>query len=504
MAGKSDIKNVADLELGTGDPNSLTTFQQQMYLPDKAYLAMTKGIPYKSEDDEETIDTPFYKKIRKIMMSVDITDKMTMTPGKPGEFIYTVNDKMDFLLYVYMYRKFPGYKVLESLKDKVQICWTHNLGHNGVVTIELVIDGDSKQTITNTWLDIYSQYFMKPGFRKQYRKDIGDRKYSPQWTSELEPLTVKVPIPMFFDRRRNAALPLFLCSESKIVIKGTFRTKIAELIKMRIRKNVNDGWNEVPYRFQSIHGIKHHDEIIPEPPELHAAYARITSEEKEAWGELIKLNVVPTYKLYYDDVIIHKSDKVHTAVEPFSQELMCPNPAKGIFWVAQNQEGLRFNNYSNYTTDALSIDQGKHPINKVSMKHGGTTSRFQDMDFDHFDSIPAYYRLPSTPFEPGYQCAIYSPNIMGTDADIGPIFSQLKTTLAFTLESTKYGVKNKEVEIKQNEDFFDQIFTVEDKVDLSKLTHYKIFVFILYMKQMELSLGNKVKVYDGNERMRNN
>lgn len=503
MAGKSDIKNVAELELGgsLSDADNLTNFQKQMYLTEKAYLAITKGVSYKADEDVETIDTPFWKKIKKTFMSVDITDKMAMTPGKPGEFIYTVNDKMDFLTYVYMYRKFPGYKVLDVLKDKVQICWTHNLGHNSIIRLELIFDDDTKQTITNTWLDIYSQYFMKPGFRKQYRKDIGDKKYSPKWGSSIDPYTVKVPIPMFFDRRRNSALPIFLCSLSKVLIKGTFRTKISELMKMRVRENAESEWEETPYMFQSLHGVKHHTEVIPEPPELHACYSRITEEEKDSWRDLIKISLSKSYRLYYDDIIIQSSDKVHTAIEPFSQELMCPNPAKGVFWVAQNQEGLKYNNYSNYTTDHL-MNNGGHPITKISMKHGGTTSRYQDMDYEHLESIMPYYRLPSTPHEPGYQCIVYSPNITGNDADIGPIFSQLKTALSFSIEYNKYDAHNKDLEIKDDVDLFDQIFKKPEAIDISKLNRYKIFAYILYMKQMEFFLDEKVKVYDGNERIR--
>ncbi|HLX55237.1 MAG TPA: hypothetical protein VKR58_14940, partial [Aquella sp.] len=361
---------------------------------------------------------------------------------------------------------------------------------------------DPKQTLTSTWLDIYSQFFMKPGFSKQYRVNNGDSKYAPKWASELEPFTVKVPLPFFFDRRRSVSLPLFLCSLSKVEIKGKFRTKLSELIKMRYRMDGDvPEWIETPYKWNMMHEIHSPDEEVKAPIELYAGYSKINKEEREGWKELIESTHTKSYKLLYDDIITISSDKVHTEADPFIHDLFCKTPAKALFWVAQNQEGLQYNNYSNYTTNSLDINSGKSPITEVSIKHGGTTWRHQDASSAHFDSMQAWYHTSSAPFEPGYQCLIYSPNPLGTDADIGAIFDgEVKTSISLSLKNiSKKQMASAPVE---NEDAFLANFKENAKVDTNLLKKYKIYVFIMCMKKMEFFLNEKVRVYDGNDRIK--
>lgn len=499
MTSSTDISNVASLELGHFE--DLTNLQKEMYLTDSLYNSLINGSEYNSQKDNEEIESKFYKKIKKRNMSVDILEKMPVSPGSSGEFIFEYNNKMDFVAYTYMYRKFPRLKVKDELKDNVQICWTHNLGHNCIESLELIIDDNPKQTLTNTWLDIYSQFFMKNGFRKKYRMDIGDRKYLKDWSTELDPISVKVPLPFFYDRRSTANFPLFLASMSKLKIRGRFRMKISQLLKMRVRKSDKDEWTETEFKWQSLQGVNNEDQEIPGLPELYTNYQKITQEEKDFWNDEINHNHNKVYKMLYDDIIIINPDKLYNSKEPFSELLSSKTTAKVVYWVAQNQNGLKYNNYSNYTTNALDMDKGDYPITKISAKHGGITNRFQGLDYSHFDSIMSYYRHISSPFEKGYGSWCLCGDTYSNDADVGPILDLTKTSLTLSLEES--GDKSGGIiEIKKD----NLLESILDKSRDSKVSdnRYKIYIFIQVIKKMEFNHAEKVKVYDGNEKIKPN
>lgn len=507
MADKTDISKVADLELG--DLLKTTSpLQKEMYLPDAIIEYLNKGgngtMP--REEDIDDIPTGFWNDMKKNSMATDIFEKMSVTPGSEGELNFGVNYGMDFLLYIYSMRNFPGYKIKDEYKDNIQICWVHNLGHNNISRIDMMIDNDPKQTITNTWLDIYSQNFMKWGYKKTYRKCVGDSKYSQEWTNELKPCTMQVPLPFLFSRKRCTALPLFLTmddiiNKSKIEFKMHYRTKISELLKMRMRKTADGPWVEIPYNWNVIVGVSDADQKLPYHPELYGCYSKITSEERNSWKDRIKNNKGKVYKMYYDDIIIINPDKTYTIKEPFTTELSCKTPCRGIFWVAQNQEGLKYNNYSNYTTNTYSVKEGEHPITKISMKHGGTTSRHQNLDYRHFNDMMNYHRLPSSPFYPGYQCLIFSDNLLRTDPDIGLIFNNdIKTNLTLSLERPNEKPSEKKIET-QKDQFLESLLADPDRSDGFSIQRYKIFVFLYIMKKIEFPIADKIRVYSGNEKV---
>ena len=496
----NDISIVANLEIG--DMSVLTDLQQNMYLTDEMYYSIKNKTPYISDKDEEIIPSKLYVKPKKTTLSADIVEKAQMMPGNSSEYNFMLNEKMDYVTYTYYYRKFRSTKVKESLKDHVQISWCNNLGHHNFDTFELMIDNDPKQTITGVWLDNYAQRFVSKEHLKKYRQNICDKKYSKLWTTgeiskdengkvwgtELKPITVKVPIPFSFER---TPFPIFLATQSKILIKGRFKMKLSELIKMRVKKG--DIWEEIPYDWRVLEGISGEDYILPDSPELYICYSKITKEEKKYWLDTIT-DKTP-YKYYYTDIVPITYDKLYTSTEPFSDLLSSKTPVKGIYWVAQNVLGLPFNNYSNYTTDPFDTDQGDDPISKVSLKHAGNSYRVKEMDSSHFTDMMSYHRCSSSPYSKGYGCIIFSKNINTIDADIGPIFDITKTTLSLTLEDNKDNSRNVN-DVKQEE----LLKSILDRTDNKSKSYnkYKIHLLIQVIKQFEFSVAEKIKVNDGN------
>ena len=503
----NDIADVANFELGSFD--DLTDMQKQMYLSDSMYKSSINNTEYQANKDNEAIPSKYLIIPKKCNRSVDIIEKMSVIPGTTNELNFTLNTKMDFVTYSYMYRAFSKYKVKEKYKDNVQISWCHNLGHNSIDSIELVIDNDSKKTITNTWLDIYSQFFITKDYRKNYRINICDDKYSKQWTkgnvskqnnkywgTELDPVIIKVPLPLF---SKKTPFPIFLANQSTITIKIKYKTKLSQLLKMRAREDENSEWMEIPVSCSLLQGISENetDYTLAEVPELYSCYSKITEEEQSYWKDYVSVN---GYKFYYDDIIVSTYDKLYTSSEPFDGVLSSKTPSKSIFWVAQNESGLKFNNYSNYTTNPLNRSAGDNPVFNVSVKHGGDSSRCKNMDASHFNEMMAFYRFPAVPYEKGYGALVFSYNITGTDADVGPIFDQIKTNLNLTLQEC-------------NDTNNDILSTINEKVDIKKIlmassnkseaskNKYKIYIFTLVIKQLQFSIADKIKVNDGKKKL---
>lgn len=503
----NDISAVADLELG--DYESLSDIQANMYMTDMMYNNYKMGSMsnYDYSQDSESIHSKFRITPKKTTMYSTITEKMESNPSTNGEFNFVINDKMDFLNYVDLFRRFPKIRVKDEMKNKFQISFTHNLGHNVINSFELLVDGDPKQTITNTWLDIHSQLFVPDNHRKNYRKNICDEKYGKLWSggvvteeknkvwaSELDSLTVKVPIPFSFEK---TPFPIFLAKQSKVSIRGKFKTKYSELIKMRFKKDDNGPWEEIPFRWQVIHAISGEDHLIPDAPELYASYSKISEMERDSWLDQIKKEGMNgekgLYKYYYNDIIINSYDKYHNSEEPFSDVLSSKTPTKGIFWVAQNVTGMKYNNYSNYTTNPYDIERGDHPVSKVSLKHGGHTHRFKDMDFSHFVDVMCYHHFPSSPYSKGYGGLAFSKNIFSVDADIGPILDKTKTSLSLILEGNIN--HDKLNDLKDSDLLASLVNEIENKNRPSN--KYKIFVFVVVIKQLQFPIAGKIKVNDG-------
>jgi len=496
----NDISIVANLELG--ELSTLTDIQQNMYLTDAMYENIINKTPYIADKDDEVIPSRLYVKPKKTTLYAEIVEKMSMMPGGSSEYNFMLNEKMDFISYVYKYRKFPGIKIKDSLKDNIQISWCHNLGHHSIDSLELMIDNDPKQTITDVWLDNYVQHFVSNDHIERYRQNICDKKYSKLWTTgdinkdksgkvwgtELKPLVVKVPLPFSFDK---TPFPIFLATQSKVVIKGRFKMKLSQLIKIRVKKG--DLWEEIPYDWRVLEGISGEDYMLPEAPELYACYSKITKEEKKYWLDTITDK--KPYKYYYNDIMPITYDKLFTSTEPFSDVLSSKTPVKGIYWVAQNALGLPFNNYSNYTTDPYDSEIGEDPISKVSLKHAGNSYRVKEMDSSHFTDMMSYYRCSSSSYSKGYGCVIFSKNVNTIDGDIGPIFDITKSTLSLTLEDNKDNGKRIN-DVKQDE----LLKSILDRTDNKSKSNnkYKIHLFVQVVKQFKFSVADKIRVSDGN------
>src|SRR5438270_1548625 len=68
-----------------------------------------------------------------------------------NDLVYTANNTFHYLMYTYMRQFFPALRVKEKYRDRIQICWPHNAGTNGVDSAQLKFDDETPQSIDSVW-----------------------------------------------------------------------------------------------------------------------------------------------------------------------------------------------------------------------------------------------------------------------------------------------------------------------------------------------------------------
>jgi len=513
MNGTFDPSYIASLELS--DFESLTKFQRDQYYPDKYIKAYEEGIDYDYNQEDELILSTFALTIRKISLCTDILSKMEVISGNSGEYKYLFNKKMHYWLYSYLIDIYPEAKLIPEVKDLVEIAWVHNLAHNRINYFNFLIDDRVVQTITNTWLDIFAQYFITNDKRELYRKNIGDFEYNGGWGNSLKSIKTKLPLPFFNQFERSHALPMFLCSLSKIECKASFRTSLTQLIKMRKRNTADSDWKEC----KVVPNVIQNPDKILSPPEMWSYYSAITKSEVDWFKEMtvstdIQNNISNNQdikpvkngprQMYINDIITISPDILYSSVAGQTNTAIIPlnsfGITKAIFWVLQNQDGLIYNNYSNYTTNSLNIKEGSNPVEKVSLKYG-EIKRLDTVDICHFEDMVSYYRFPSNPFEKGYSVYSFSPNSIDQNCDIGIVFNDNKANLILNLaenidDSYNYNIEVSDESLSPLQKYF------KSKKSSKKISKpkYKAYVFLMIMKKLSFQDNEKVKIDDGNEK----
>lgn len=387
----------------------------------------------------------FHHKFEKSTWYSQYTTKFKCTSTE-NELIYTVNNTFHYLLYSYMRQTFPALRVAERYKGLVQICWPHNLGTNYIVEGRLKFDDDVPQTIDSYWFDIYSQFYMKPGFREHYELCVGSVPFLEQWRDFLPEFTTNVMQPFYYMRDVSTALPLFYFSSLTTITQNyTVRNTIGQLLRMRINtipdQPDNPVWKEIPYNPKYIEGAG--STGILRVPEMWGRVSYGMEMEinwhKECSFEGVE-NLDPkkpaNEKVFYiEDVIACESDNPSQYGAKVVIDLDCKTPAKAMFWVAENLTARENRNFSNYTTNADDLYQGWNPIKGVSLSYGGHT-RLDNMESDHFDKIEPWKHFPSAPWQPGYNAYSFSLDSTTLDADVGIVWDGLKAKMTATLGNT--------------------------------------------------------------------
>ena len=479
---------IADLDL-----RQMTPFQSELHYP-------PKNADKNSQDS--TVRTPFFHKFDRVSWSTQLPQKMPVTFNQDGESevcTYEADDKFDYLLNSYHMQPLPALRVREKYKDKYQICWPHNVGHNIYEEAWLYIDNQMAARFDNIWLDEVSQYYQTK--REPYLKSIGNVGFLTNWNTFLPAYSLYIQQPWFYTKPYRS-LPLLLCKLDKVKHKYKLRRDLRNLLRMR-RKKDDGSWEEIKCNTSFIEGIK--DDKIP-IPELWGRYALISPEERlwlEGKDEKGKKVVDREYVLYTDDVLPYKSTNSERLGTTVNVPISSPLPVRAFFWVAENESSKSINNLSNYTTNKTDISLGWSPIDKVSMTRG-TVTRIPQMSSGHFGNIEAIRHFPMVPYDPGYGAYSASYDTTSYNAEVGvALDSKYQNELCFVLGNTDPNltkIKHVKTENGREEDAPEEDEEKEEiVVDNDPATKYKysIHVRLLIMRKIVFMYEKKVSISTG-------
>ena len=223
-------------------------------------------------------------------------------------------------------------------------------------------------------------------------------------------------------------------------------------------------------------------------PELWGRYALITDDERE-WRKTQK------NKVYIEDVVVHSSDDPTRYGSTVPIGLQTEMPTKAIFWVAENLEASKYNNYSNFTTNSADLYSGWNPIMSTKLTYGSTPRI--ELDYDSFDRIEPWYHFPSAPYQPGYNAYSISYDSSSINADIGIVFKDLGAKLVPKLGNTDPFLKKlpykttytQNTDIPSTDFIPEELESPEDEGETMDKTRFSIHVRLLVTKKIKFKDG---------------
>ena len=384
-----------------------------------------------------------------------------------NEITYIVSKKFDSLINCEMITQLPSVKVKDKYKDSVEICYPHNLGHHIITKGILKINGDIYQTIDSQVLDINSKYYKQ---NVLYDEMVGNIKCLTQWNTKLPGYPVNTPQPWLFTKNPNTGL-LILQTDVNITFTFSRRIKLNELLRMRIR-TPSGKCKIVPCNLSYLDLPKNVDEIPI--PEMWSKYSLFTDEERR-WRKqsLSSPSYYPNvqkikHEIWYEDYINcnNNNNDIGMLGEVIKIPLKSKSLVRHIFWMGQNLNSIKYNDFSNYTTNT-NLFKGFTPCSKISLSYSPISSissddsndsdeevnkkinkeiyRIKELPYYHFTRSEAYDFFKYVSTEPGYSVYTYGYNPYSVNADSSVDISTFNVNLIIKLEDTDiFNNKSKE------------------------------------------------------------
>jgi len=422
-------------------------------------------------DENDELISPFCYQYEKITWHSHIPAKLqsTTTEGE-GIATYNLNTSFHHLLYGDLKQELPKLKVKAEFKDKVEICWTHNVGHHVIKDCHFKFGEQTYYLFDNIWLDINAQYTIDN--IEQYNEDIGNNDFLQLWSNRLPKYSLYVPQPWFFSRSEKLAFPLMLCQGQSVSFQYSLRNKVTDLLRMRIK--TDDGtWKHIVPNLGYLEPVV--NDGVLKLPEIWVRYSYGSSLEKD-WNTCI------THHEYYIETITPLCSLNPIAYEQnVAIEIEGKTPCKAIFWVGQNVDSDRLRCFGNYTTDITNVYDGYGLIEKVSINHSAG-SRVKDMDGKYFERMEPLHHSKKRPHEKGYYLHSLGQTPFKSVSDVGLVPDNLKMRAYFTINDTN-PLLDREEELKE-------LKGEEDP------TRFHVHIRLLSIKKMTFDYDTDKKVYN--------
>jgi len=320
--------------------------------------------------------------------------------------------------------------------------------------------------------------------RDLYNEMIGNIPCLTEWTNELPPYPITTPQPWLFSKRINTGL-LILKSNNNITFTFHRRTKISELLRMKVKIKNKDGYEykEIPC---NLNYLDMESDSLP-IPELWGRYCQMSDPEREHR----KRNEIK-HEIWYDDIIITSSNNP----TPLGSNVIIPlhnkTPVRHIFWMAQNIKTIKNRNFSNYTTNIEDLYTGFSPCARAGIKYGGS-NRVPELPYYHFSRSEAYDFFPSAPTDPGYHVYTFSYDPVGNNADSSVDIDNLNASLNLKLGDTDIfkSVEETLEEFDEEGNIIPVEALEEDEAYLMRKEQYIVHVRLVVYKKLEIQWSNE-------------
>lgn len=345
--------------------------------------------------------------------------------GNNHEFTFTCNIHIHALLSTRLRQEIPKATLRDEYRDSHRMAWCKNMGHN--IIVEGVIKRDERPTqapITSVAMDLNLQFFIAPADRPAYRKKIGTVPELVNWSTELSEYVLNVPQPFAYGREACKSLKKVILGNSEIVHVYKLRNRVSDLLRLQERQ-LDGSWRncskEEILKKVSFSGINADGYL--KAPELWATYSLITPAEQNFLVE----KTSPSYHDTFINELLPLRATGRNGSDSFT-DIRGNYSGRAIFWVAENIDSVRANNYSNYTTNAEDSGHGSDPIVASSFTRGDIPE-WKDLPSDHNNEGLDTERGIYTPDEPGYHAHIWGYNMRKAGIDLCVDFNVQSTLL---------------------------------------------------------------------------
>jgi len=323
---------------------------------------------------------------------------VVLEPKPSGNFqVYEIDNSIHFVNNLTVHQQLPEVAVADDYKGRVEICWCMNPGLNVIEYMDVQTDERTIQSFDSHSLNLYYRRYLPADWNEDHvDMTIGNVPFLVEWTDHLPSFPLEVWQPWFYSSHRLAAFPMFKCKESKIKHRYRYRTKVASMLRMRIRKSEKDNWVEIAPRMKYIQGKSQN---LPDPV-MRAFYSKASA---------IEIKQLLDYK---DPMYVHQLFAIDSS-DPIPEgtskdfDINCSEPCLAIHYMAENIEALKNNNLSNYTTNASDINNGWNPIKSAKVPNGNL-ERIPELPSHYTDRVVPMLFFNMKINQPGYNSICFS------------------------------------------------------------------------------------------------
>jgi len=364
---------------------------------------------------------------------------------------YKIERRADLLTNMYLSFKIPN--IYSS--NEFRFRWIENLGFNYIDRVELLIDGNTIETLYSDWMNIWNELTNKDGI--EYNKLIGNiAEYTSPYsfqskytfinhklyninypvsnvsssTPSIKEREIQIPLNFWFTRNPSLALPLLKLANNEVTLDVyTNKTGIEGLYKIwtdKLNTYVSSSF------YNHLHGtnvsiqtfIKNKNHDVQN--KLHMTYVFLDSTERSKM--LLETNSM--------DYIIDTVKLSEVNIDTISQSTVtcditnANNHIKEIIWFIRRTDMLtKYNNYTNYTAGPV-YSENMGIMNNAVIKWANDTNR-ADYNAEYYNNIQPYYYHTNIP-RTGIYCYSFAlfPEKVNTSGSYNN--SQIKTSVTFT------------------------------------------------------------------------